>query len=35
MAGVLGARAIDRLDHFRARGLATVAVMRRIDQPLA
>jgi hypothetical protein len=35
VAGVLGLRAMDRLDQFRARDLATVAAMQRIDQPLA
>jgi hypothetical protein len=35
MAGVLGARAIDRLDQLRARDLLAVAAMQRVDQALA
>jgi len=35
VAGVLGLRTMDRLDQFRARDLATAAVMQRVDQALA
>jgi len=32
VAGVLGARAVDRFDQCRARDLLAVAALRRVDQ---